>query len=1038
MKVRLSLQQIWTLIVLFAVITPVVILMSWYGTSMYKNQLNSALTIEHQANEFLKNQIESELRRFKTIIKNKSDAFLIQVNQLDNPESLKQIYSLMRVMRQRETAIRGVMLLSEDAGIIAVVDSAASFPEAKILSAEEKRTTSENWWGQQKISERPEVIIPSLGRTYIGSLKHHEGDVFFTIAIPISQPVKAIFIIKLDARKLLQLHTYKESATTTEKTRHYILDRRGSLITNIVNSDYKSGELMTHLAITRTALIGAKWPTDVSYIGVNNHPVYGTLTTIPSLNWTLISEISVERIMQPIWASLQDMFMVTLLGLTIFILLVLRLAKKSLKPMKQACKAIDQVAKGDYGYHLKSMGIREFDEMATGINHMAEARMLADKALQESEQDLIITLNSIGDAVITCDKQGCVTRMNPVAQKLTGWSIEESRGLPIKSVFSIVNASTLEPIPNPVDKVLSTGETVYLSNHTTLIAKDGSEYQIADSAAPIRNGDDTILGMVLVFNDVTEQYQLRKQAKLAQQTLINKEKEQREVLDSMYDAVISIDESGAVLSANKSAENLFGYPFEEIKGRNVNYLMPEPFASEHDGYLRNYFETGEARVIGLGREVKGKRKNQEIFPMRLFVAELPRSADGKRCFVGSCVDLTNLKQQEEQLKRSQKMDALGKLTGGVAHDYNNMLGVVLGYSELLESELSKQPKLANYANRITQAGQRGAKLTNKLLSFSKQESTDADSTNINTLICDMQHMLEKTLTVRIKLTLDLEDNLWPVWLSSADMEDVILNMAINAMHAIDGNGTLTIQSQNSRVNRLDAGLLGLSEPGDYIRLAIKDTGCGMNQATKDKIFDPFFSTKGDKGTGLGLSQAYGFAERCDGAIKVYSELNKGSEFVFYIPRYFENSSENTKMQNTPKLNFKGEETVLVVDDEQALLILNREILSNQNYTVYTADSAKQALKILQTESIDLLLSDVLMPEMDGFQLAAIVQKKYPHIKIQLASGFSDNKHTDLVDDNLQKNLLHKPFNSQKLLQRIRQLLDGDEIQTIKNITKIEF
>lgn len=669
----------------------------------------------------------------------------------------------------------------------------------------------------------------------------------------------------------------------------------------------------------------------------------------------------------------------------------------------------------------------ELDALVESINDMHIR--LNDQILEISEQKqyLALTLNSIGDAVITTDVDGNIIQMNPVAEQLTGWKLQYVIDQPLKSIFSIINASTRESIPNPVEKVLATGETVYLSNHTTLIAKDGTEYQIADSAAAIRDERNNIIGMVLVFNDVTEQYRLREQAKLVQQELQNKEKEQREMLNFMFDSVISIDESGTVLSFNKAAELLFGYSHDEIIGQSVNLLMPGPFAGKHDGYMHRYVKTGAAHIIGLGREVKGQRKNKETFPMRLFVAELPKDADGKQRFIGTCVDLSQIKQQEEQLRRSQKMDALGKLTGGIAHDYNNMLGVVLGYAELLGSMLSDKPELINFVNEITRAGERGVKLTKKLLSFSKQNVSDAEVLNINAVLRDEQDMLEKTLTARINLIFDLMDDLWMTCLDAGELQDALVNMSINAMHAIEGAGEITILTHNETLDQRDATILQL-EPGDYVLLSITDTGTGMDEETREKIFEPFYSTKGDRGTGLGLSQVYGFIERSRGAIKVYSEVGLGSRLTIYFPRHLENKDdEDNDGINHTKVNAKeklaGTETILVVDDETGLRNLTSEMLRQQGYQVFCAKTGKEALELLEQEEIDLLLSDVIMPEMDGYQLSAIVKEKYPSVKIQLASGFSDGRHVKVSDDTLHKNLLHKPYHSEQLLKVIRELLD---------------
>jgi len=657
----------------------------------------------------------------------------------------------------------------------------------------------------------------------------------------------------------------------------------------------------------------------------------------------------------------------------------------------------------------------EFDAVVNSINDMHNR--LNDKVseIDHQKQYLSQTLNSIGDAVITTDNKGNVTRLNPVAEQLTGWTNTESINQPLKNIFPIINASTREPIANPVEKVLATGETVYLSNHTTLIAKDGSEYQIADSAAPILDNNE-ILGMVLVFNDVTEQYHLREKLRA-------NELEQREILQSMVDAVITIDENGIIQTFNHSAELLFGYKGSESINTNINKLMPEPYFNLHEQYIDNNLNTDKEKVTGFdGREVIGLHKNKQTFPMRLYVAELPATAEGKRRFICSCTDLTQTKEHEEQLRRSQKMDALGKLTGGIAHDYNNMLGVILGYSDLLKDMLTDQPKPLKFIEQITRAGERGAKLTNKLLAFSRKKSIDIRKQNINTLLKNERHMLEKTLTARIELKLDLEGELWPVSLDESELEDAILNMSINAMHAIETNGILTIETRNIQLNSAEAKSLGIKS-GDYVRLCISDTGCGMDNSTREKIFDPFYSTKGEKGTGLGLSQVYGFTQRSGGTITADSQVNNGTYFSLYFPRYLGVNAENQKLKTNKSNKMKGNETILVVDDELALLNLTFEILSPHGYQVFRAESAKKALEILQKENIDLLISDIIMPEMDGYMLASTVQKKYPHIKIQLASGFSDDHKITPDNNELSKKLLHKPYSAQTLLNRIRELLE---------------
>lgn len=569
-------------------------------------------------------------------------------------------------------------------------------------------------------------------------------------------------------------------------------------------------------------------------------------------------------------------------------------------------------------------------------------------------------------------------------------------------------------------EIYQSGDKVIMASGAThdfieSFIENGKEIFIHTIKTPVYNNAGELTGVLGLFWDTTAE-------KEAQQEIILKEKEQREMLDSMVSAVLTIDETGKILTFNKAAEKLFAYTADEIIGQTVNHLMPDSFASEHDSYLKNYDEKRELNFVKLNREVIGQTKNKETFPVFVSVAELPRQDGGDRHFIASCQDLTEIKQQQEQIRQTQKMNALGKLTGGIAHDFNNLLGIILGYAELLDLKLEEQSKLKKYTHEIQSAGLRGSILTKQLLNFSSTEMNEANRVNINELLLAEQDMLSKTLTVRIKLVFDLDEGLWPVWLNISDLENAILNMCINAMHAIEGNGQITIQTKNIKLNEADVQQLDFP-PGDYVLFSITDTGSGMDDVTKEKIFEPFYSTKGEKGTGLGLSQVYGFIERSEGGIKVNSKLDHGTEFILYFPRYAGDDEQNKPAKDNVLNDVSGKETILVVDDETILVDLLSEVLEQKGYTVLCAERAEQALKIMEKESIDLIISDVVMPEMDGYQFASIVQEKYPDTKIQMVSGFTDDSHLGIKDQSLHECLLYKPYQLDELLKRVRSLLE---------------
>ena len=785
----------------------------------------------------------------------------------------------------------------------------------------------------------------------------------------------------------------------------------------------------------------------------------------------------------------------------------------------------------------------ELDILVEAISTMQRQLSQSVTALTKSEENLALTLNCIGDAVIVTDIQGKVTRMNPVAEQLTGWTSADAQGQPITEIFRIVHASTRETVASPIYRAIESTDTVSLSNHTSLLARNGQEFHIADSAAPILN-EGTVIGAILVFHDISEQYEMRqalrdnekrliqhidqtplgviewnrdfeviswnpaatkifgfsqKEAlgrranellitssritesmqswqalldnpKVSQQrqnninkageirvcewfnTPLNDEngrvirvaslvedvtqrvkaeeiqhqqqEEQKQLLDNMLDAVISIDEDGSILSFNPSAVSLFGYSADEIIGRDFTLLIPDETARAGISLLNHHTSKAYTSTISRAYETWTINKKGKTFPVRLSLAPLPTINQRKRRFIISLHDLSLEKKTEEQLRRSQKMDALGMLTGGIAHDYNNMLGIVLGYAELLRAGLVKtgQTNFLSYVDSISQAGERGAALTKKLLSFSRQLPVEASSQHLNTLLENQQPMLEKTLTARVSFNTTLQADLWKIWIDKGDFEDALLNLCINAMHAMSSTGTLSIETSNQQLNNTDGQALGLVT-GDYVCLSVSDTGSGMDNETLAHIFDPFFSSKGERGTGLGLSQVHAFVERSQGAVQVHSTVNVGTRFDMYFPRYAGDIQTNTNDSPDDTRLFQGNETILIVDDEPSLLSLANDTLSQQGYRVLSAGSGKEALTRLRTQHVDLMFSDIIMPKMDGFQLAALVKKDFPRVKIQLTSGFNDSHQTTNFDLALQQRILSKPYNSHTLLERTRNLLD---------------
>lgn len=596
-----------------------------------------------------------------------------------------------------------------------------------------------------------------------------------------------------------------------------------------------------------------------------------------------------------------------------------------------------------------------------------------------------------------------------------GWPVELVKGDLDKNIkgFEFYDKQVLK------DKVIYNESNIIEINDKTII--------FDTRKIPLKNSQGEVIGILAISRDITKRVEYENK-------LIAQQNELQRIVDSMVDAVITINEMGNILSFNEAATKLFGYSKNEIIGKNVNILMPIPEAKEHDGYIRRYLHTNKAKIIGVARELVGLHKNRTTFPLRISVTELPIGENGKRRFIGSCHDLKLIKHQEEIIRRTQKMDALGQLTGGIAHDYNNMLGVILGYAELLAAQLQEQPKLLKYVQQINHAGERGANLTRKLLSFSRLQPEQLESVNINQLINDSRDMLAKTLTSKINLSFKLFEKLRMVNLDPSAFEDMLLNLSINALHAMAEGGSLTFTTSNITLSEMDAKRISL-KAGDYVNLTIEDTGCGMSAEIKSRIFEPFFSTKNVQGTGLGLPQVYGFIHSCGGTIDVYSEEGLGTRFVIYFPSEINKAATSSSNKLAEKV-LGGTETILVVDDESALCEFAQLILQEKGYKVLIATSGKQALELLEVNAVDVLLTDIIMPKMTGYELATKAYQLYPNLLILFASGFQDEQSLQKGKE-FKEPIISKPYNTDILLTRVRQFIDKNVIYSDVDLTFIK-
>ena len=594
-------------------------------------------------------------------------------------------------------------------------------------------------------------------------------------------------------------------------------------------------------------------------------------------------------------------------------------------------------------------------------------------------------------------------------EALYGWPVEEAVG---RISHELLATEFPVPLPEIQAELLDTGvwRGELVNTH-----RDGCRVVVASQWALYRReGGDP--AWVLVFNsDITE-------TRRAQAMLKEREALLRSILDTAPDAIVTIDETAIIQSFSNAAEKLFGYTPGEVIGCNVKMLMPAPHHENHDGYLAGYLRTGEKRIIGVGRQVKGRRKDGTIFPMDLAVGEV--TLGGTHIFTGFIRDLTARVKMEEDLRQAQKMEAVGQLTGGVAHDFNNILTVISGNLEILERRLT-DAEHRDILNEAQEASKLGGELTKRLLAFGRRQPLNPKPTDLNALAEGMTEMLRRSLGETVEIEIRLADGLPMIMADPGQIENALLNLAINARDAMPNGGRLVVQTAPAEIDRDYAAAFVDVLPGKYVTLAVTDTGTGMSPEVRQRAFEPFYTTKGPgEGSGLGLSMIYGFVKQSGGHVQLYSELGHGTTVRLFLPEYAGDASAVAERAPASIARTASGETVLVVEDDQRVRRVSVRRLRELGYTVIEADSGPAALLVLDREEpIDVLFTDVVMPGgMTGIDLAHEARRRRPELKILFTSGYAESTTVESARLTTDAGWLGKPYSINELDAKLRDLL----------------
>lgn len=645
-------------------------------------------------------------------------------------------------------------------------------------------------------------------------------------------------------------------------------------------------------------------------------------------------------------------------------------------------------------------------------------RKLVEKALRESEEKFRRITENMHDLVCEIDAEGFLRYASPSYERILGYRPQD---LPGQDAFRMIH-------PDDQEHAISLGQGLRQNsgNHEVELRirhADGHYLWFCWTVAILLGPAGEPAGVVASGRNITAR-------RHAEEMLRQSEEKFSQIIQTAPISIsITNPEDGLFHDVNPGLTSSTGYTYEEIVGRTSKELGLWGVPGERESMMAELLAHGEVHNREMTFRRKGGALRSGMYSARL------ANFGGKPCVFFAMQDITEYKRAEQekekletQLFQAQKMESVGRLAGGVAHDFNNMLGVILGRVELALDRVSQSDPLHHNLNEIRKAAQRSADLTRQLLAFARKQAVNPKTLDLNETIAGMLEMLRRLIGEDIDLSWSPAGDLWKIRIDPSQIDQVLANLAVNSRDAIAGTGSISIGTENVVIDEADWPDYPEFTAGEYVLLTVRDSGEGMTSSVLEHLFEPFFTTKEmGKGTGLGLATVYGIVKQNGGFIYVKSQPGQGTEFRIYLPRYEAAGEHTASAQPSPKSQ-GGTEVILLVEDDQAILNLQKTILENMGFTILAANSPSQAIRIAGRHEgdIHLLITDVVMPEMNGRELVEQVRKMRPGVKCLYMSGYTADiiAGQGILETGI--HFIQKPFVRSEFVAKIREVLEGTE------------
>jgi len=985
---KIPLRTAWYGLVILASLLPAAALSPWLYQQAHTLLLDRAMLSERMFHQAIAMRFQLETKRLISVLQNKADPIAYFVSQHRNIDFMRK---LVKKINQREPLLNTITIYDRHANILLSTHHGEHMP-ALIDRAS------------------PAFVISMQKRVFIGSPKHlSDKHLEFLIAVPLIAGNESIGVM-ISTTNIDAFWRSVRAKVPEHNSKIYLVDDRGSMLTPPPGSTYQQGALLSDKKIVRALLAGKDWYRPDVFEGLDGEEVFGIATLVRNLRWGVISEIPSASIASPITSILITLTLIVVILHVLFGMISLMFTKRLLNPVSELAKVVKCATQGDYEHTLRPSRYREIDDLNVSFSTMIHE-------IEKRECSLHQITDTARDAFIQMNADGIITAWNPEAEKIFGWRSEQAIGRMVED--TIIPLEYRFAHAHGLKEFLTDGKESIIAKRIieiTGMRLDGHILPIEISVVPVcEDGTWT-------FNAFIRDISGRKQAEAQLRKLSH-------AVEQAGDAIVITDREGKIEYVNAAFTRINGYTAEQAIGNTPRVLKS---GKQNISFYKKMWETILSGKIWQSKIIN-RKKGGTLYPVMLTISPIHNIAGEITHFVANHADLTEYDEMQAKLEQAQKMEAVGTLVGGIAHNFNNMLAGITGHLYLLRSKMQGMPELVSRVKRVENLTHDAADMISELLIFARKGIVEKKDIDLTGALKAAYKLAAVALPENIKATQEFTNESLPIHGDANQIQQVLLNLLNNARDAVVDVKTPGIET---RLERFEADFNFVKRhqviDGDafrkgqsFARLSISDNGCGIPEDQLLDIFEPFFTTKEvGMGTGLGLAMSYGTIHNHGGVLEVESEVGKGTTFSVYLPL----TQPHTVAIKAPdeKTITRGRgETILLADDEQHVRETVAEVLATIGYKVLQAKDGREAMDIFKTnqEKTALVVLDVIMPHCGGIQLAERIREVSPDMPVIFMTGYDNEQVLGRSDPPRNSKILTKPVQFEVLSHSIRQLLD---------------